>query len=218
MNLDLLERRQDLWWPRGEVSCYNWTATESDLPEHLMQHVPEKRVMVQAGGNMGWFTKIYSKYFQRMYVFEPDNINFLCLNLNVPDRHVMKFQACLGNKREMCTVSFREHDRGKNHVMLGNDLDKRFRKGGQPDYIPTLFIDDLNLDDCSFIHLDIEGFEYFALQGAVKTIQQHRPVIALEKSGHNGRYGVAWEDIENWLAGFGYRQIDAYRYEVVFAV
>jgi FkbM family methyltransferase len=218
LSLDLLEIRNDLWWPRNESSCYNWTALEADLPDHLMTHVKDKQVMVQAGGNMGWFTKLYAKHFERMYVFEPDNINFLCLNLNVPDRHVMKFQACIGNTREMCTVSFREHDRGKNHVMRGNDLEKRFRKGGRPDYIPTLLIDDLNLEVCSFIHLDIEGFEYFALQGARQTISRCKPVIALEKSGHNTRYGVSWEDIEKFLFEFGYRQIDAYRYEVVFAL
>lgn len=213
-----LELRQDLWWPRGETSCYNWTLNEVDLPDHLMTHVPNKRVMVQAGGNMGWFTKIYAQHFERVYVFEPDNVNFLCLTLNNPERHVMKYQACIGNSRDLVSVTFREHDRGKNHVAQGSDLAKLEKKGRVPDRIPTLMIDDLNLDDCSYIHLDIEGYEWFALNGAENTIKKYLPVIAVEEAGHGVRYNKPFSEIETYLAQFGYKIIDRYRHEAVFAV
>jgi FkbM family methyltransferase len=215
--LELFEQRGDLWWPKNEVGCYRWTANEIDLPEYLMKHVPERQVMVQAGGNMGWFTRIYAQQFERMYVFEPDPVNFTCLNLNVPDRHVIKIQSCLGNTREFQSITSQEHDRGKNHVMGGNDLIKRTKKGGKLDYIPTLLIDDLNLDRCDFIHLDIEGYEYFALQGAEQTIKTHGPVIAVERAGHEARYGLTWDHIQDYLANLGYGIIDSYRYEVIFS-
>lgn len=215
--LDMYEQRGNLWWPKHEVGCYRWTANEIDLPEHLMKHVPKREVMVQAGGNMGWFTRIYAQQFDRMYVFEPDPVNFTCLNLNVPDRHVIKIQSCLGNTRQFQSITSQEHDRGKNHVMHGNDLIKRTKKGGRLDYIPTLLIDDLNLDRCDFIHLDIEGYEYFALLGAEQTIKLHSPIIAVEKAGHEARYGLTWAHIEDYLKNLGYRIIDTYRYEVVFA-
>lgn len=215
--LDMYEQRGDLWWPKNEVGCFRWTQNEIDLPEYLMKHVPDRQVMVQAGGNMGWFTRIYAQQFQRMYVFEPDPVNFVCLNLNVPDRHVIKIQSCLGNTRQFHSITSQEHDRGKNHVMHGNDLIKRTKKGGRLDYIPTLLIDDLNLDRCDFIHLDIEGYEYFALQGAEQTIKKHAPVIAIEKAGHESRYGLTWDHIQYYLADLGYSIIDTYRYEVVFA-
>ncbi len=215
--LDMYEQRGDLWWPKNEVGCFRWTENEIDLPGYLMKHVQERQVMVQAGGNMGWFTRIYAQQFQRMYVFEPDPVNFVCLNLNVPDRHVIKIQSCLGNTRQFHSITSQEHDRGKNHVMHGNDLIKRTKKGGRLDYIPTLLIDDLNLDRCDFIHLDIEGYEYFALQGAEQTIKNHSPVIAIEKAGHESRYGLTWDQIQTYLADLGYSIIDTYRYEVVFA-
>lgn len=218
MSFELLERRGNLWWPKHEEKCYNWTANEIDLPEHLMQHVPDKNVMIQAGGNMGWFTQIYAREFKRVYVFEPDNINFLCLTLNNPERHVMKYQACIGNERNLVTVTFREHDRGKNHIAIGKDLDKLAKKGGRDDKIPTLLIDDLNLDACSYIHLDIEGFEWHALNGAHRTIEKFLPIIAIEDAGHGERYNKPFADIEAYLSQFGYRIIDRYRYEAVFSV
>lgn len=216
--LDNLELRTDLWWPRGETSCYNWTLNEIDLPEHLMKHVPDKQVMIQAGGNMGWFTKIYAQHFERVYVFEPDNINFLCLTLNNPERHVMKYQACIGDNRDLVSVTYREHDRGKNHVAQGSDLEKLQKKGRRPDKIPTLLIDDLNLDECSYIHLDIEGYEWFALNGAKQTIMKYLPVIAVEEAGHGVRYNKPFPEIERFLAQFGYKIVDRYRHEAVFAV
>jgi hypothetical protein len=101
--------------------------------------------------------------------------------------------------------------------MGGNDLIKRTKKGGRLDYIPTLLIDDLNLDRCDFIHLDIEGYEYFALQGAEQTIKKHGPIIAVEKAGHEARYGLTWDHIQDYLVSLGYRIIDSYRYEVIFS-
>ena len=218
MSFDLLEQRGDLWWPKNEENCYNWTKIESDLPGYLMQHVPDKNVMVQAGGNMGWFTKIYAKEFNRVYVFEPDNINFLCLTMNNPERHVMKYQACIGNERNLVSVTFREHDRGKNHIAHGRDLEKIAKKGIQDDKIPTLLVDDLNLDACSYIHLDIEGFEWHALNGAEQTIKKFLPIIAIEDAGHGIRYGKPFDEIESYLSQFGYKIIDRYRYEAVFSV
>jgi hypothetical protein len=117
-----------------------------------MTHVPDKKVMVQAGGNMGWFTQIYARQFERVYVFEPDNVNFLCLTLNNPERHVMKYQACIGNERNLVSVTWREDDRGKNHIAGGQDLVKMSKKGKQDDKIPTLMIDDLNLDGPAQAH------------------------------------------------------------------
>lgn len=218
MSFESLERRGNLWWPKGEENCYNWTEAESDLPGHLMKHVADKDVIVQAGGNMGWFTQMYAKEFKRVYVFEPDNINFLCLTLNNPERHVMKYQACIGNERNLVSVTFREHDRGKNHIAIGRDLDKLAKKGGRDDKIPTLLIDDLNLDACSYIHLDIEGFEWHALNGAEQTIKKFLPVIAIEDAGHGIRYNKPFSEIESYLDQFGYKIIDRYRYEAVFAV
>ena len=63
-------------------------------------------------------------------------------------------------------------------------------------HIPCLTIDILDLHACDLIQLDVEGFEYRILQGAVRTIEKYRPVIAAE----NGKKG----DISTLLKGLGY--------------
>ena len=84
---------------------------------------------------------------------------FYCLNLNVTSPNVFKYQSCLGNSRDLVALKIKAKNRGKNFVN-GSGV------------IPTLLIDDLNLEVCDLIHLDIEGYELFALQGAIKTIKK----------------------------------------------
>lgn len=210
--LDNIELRGNLWWPKGEVACYNWTSKEIDIPPWVANHTKKKDVIVQAGGNAGWYAKLYSEIFDRVYVFEPEYVNFICLNLNVPFDHVIKIQACLGDKRGLVKVKSKESDRGKTHVVKSD-----IKKDVIPAIIPTLLIDDLDLDDCSVIHLDVEGYELFALRGALKTIEKFKPLIALENREHWLRYGITTDDINNFLKSLGYRVIDQYREEIIYS-
>lgn len=69
--------------------------------------------------------------------------------------------------------------------------------------VKTTTIDDILESEnrsCSFIKLDLEGGEYFALKGARKTLQQERPVIVFE----DGRSYVS-----QW---YGYDHKDFYFY------
>jgi hypothetical protein len=42
-------------------------------------------------------------------------------------------------------------------------------------------IDSLGLEACNIIQLDVEGFEQYAIAGAVKTLEKFRPVIVAER-------------------------------------
>ena len=210
--LDNVELRSNTWWPKGEVACYTGTSEEIDIPPWVASYATKKNVIVQAGGNAGWYTKLYSEIFDRVYVFEPDYVNFICLNLNVPFDHVIKIQACLGDKRGLVKVKSKESDRGKTHVIKSD-----IKKDIIPANIPTLMIDDLDLDECSVIHLDVEGYELFALRGAIKTIEKFKPLIALENREHWLRYGITTDDINNFLKSLGYKVVDQYRKEIIYS-
>jgi hypothetical protein len=71
-------------------------------------------------------------------------------------------------------LHMKEKNRGKSYV------------AGAGRY-PTYQIDNLNLAVCDLIHLDIEGYEYYALQGAAHTIATCRPVIVIEM----------WDQLDN---------------------
>ena len=187
---------KDLWWPRYDRACWNYMHQYRINPEfldELMTHVVSTGVMIQAGGNCGQLVRQFSQRFGTVYTFEPDPINFLCLTLNCGD-NVIKTQACVGNERKFVNIS-KGNDSGAIHVSGQGNLH-------------TVIIDDMDLPACDLIQLDIEGYEYFALLGARRTIERYHPLLMLEwcKPWAN-RYGVSFEQFEKLLSDLGYRQI-----------
>ena len=210
--LDHIELRDGIWWPKEETACYNWTNKQSDVPSAIMEYVTTKGVVVQAGGNAGWYTQLYSKKFNQVYVLEPDYLNFVCLTLNNPGPNVVKLQACLGKIHEQVNVVYTTTDRGRNHISVSSS-DLEFTAN-----IPVLTIDDLSLTRCDLIHLDIEGFEYFAFQGAIETIKKFKPIIAFEHNGLHARYNVDETEFFNFFKNLGYSQVGQYRDDLIFSV
>jgi len=176
-------------------SCWQLLNIFPDVPKKISEYVTHKRVVVQAGGNNGLYVKQYAELFETVYTFKPVPELFYCLNRNVTNDNVFKFQACLGNK----------HDQ----VGIGNKIDNNAGSANvfSSGVTPTLTIDDLGLQNCDLIHLDIEGFEFFALNGGGNTINKFKPVIVIETAGHCSRYGITEEQILLALNELGYKQV-----------
>ena len=200
----LIRRIGKWYWPKtdqgGDLkhpnSTWKYMQDYSDVPQLVSKHVPVRGVVVQAGGNCGFYVKQYAELFNLVYTFEPDPLNFYCLNLNVTGRNVIKFQACLGEKHELVALHNYLGDSGSTHVK---------KDQGEQTVVPTMRIDDLNLNACDLIHLDIEGYELFALKGAIETIKKFKPVIVYENPGvWSGRYGYNKTTIDEFVMGLGY--------------
>lgn len=178
--------------------------THSDLPKKISSFVNQKNVIVQAGGNAGYYVKQYADIFKEVYTFEPEPVNFYCLCQNADSPNVFKYQACLGDTRNLVSMAIKEKNRGKNFVKgVGN--------------IPTLLIDDLNLNVCDLIHLDIEGYELFALKGAKETIKRCKPVVAFEFFEKcSSRFNYTLEDIEGYLHSLNYKLLQVFEEERIY--
>lgn len=210
-NLQNIVMHKEIYWPikdsGGNVSrdfaptgstCYKLMNDFPDVPNNISKFVKNKGVVLQAGGNAGFYVKKYAEIFNRVYTFEPEPLSFYCLNLNVTNPNVSKFQACLGDTHEC--------------VNLYNACDTPLGHGGShvtgPGTTPTLLIDDLNLQICDLIHLDIEGYEKKALLGGIQTIKRCKPVIVLEYyAPWCDRYGTNLNEIENLLFSLEYKYV-----------
>ena len=212
-----LVRRIGKWyWPKtdgGSVGFHHPNSTWSymqqhpDIPKRISDHISDplrihhhlgvnKNIVVQAGGNCGFYVKQYAQLFRMVYTFEPEPLNFFCLNLNVTEKNVIKFQAVLGDKHELVSLNNFLNDSGSTHVKNGP---------GEQSVVPTMLIDDLNLPGCDLIHLDVEGYELFALRGAIETIKRFKPVIAYENPEvWSSRYGYNKNTIDDFVVSLGY--------------
>lgn len=186
---DLVEFVDGFYWPiKGGKSCRDYTLSRFDTPYKIAKYSDNKTI-VHAGANIGFYASQFAEIFNHQYIFEPDFVNFYCLNLNVTKANSYKFQAFLGNKHGLYNLEQNSTDCG------GHNLGKYPTAG----YIPMLKIDDLELKECSLIVLDVEGYERNVIEGAMETINQYHPIISVE---------VAWGNCSDILNKLEYNKID----------
>lgn len=190
---ELIENRDGWWWPAYDKGCWNYMNQYPNLPTEICEFVKERNVVVQAGGNCGFYPKQYAGLFNTVYTFEPEWLNFYCLSRNVTEKNVIKTQACLGVEPALVYMNVNYKNAGKTHV-------------DGPGTLPVYLIDNIGLTECNLIHLDIEGYEYFALLGAVKTIEKFKPVVVVEMwDSLDNRFGESLnQKTDELLKSFGY--------------
>lgn len=170
---------------------FDWIQDHNDF----MSQVKKFDVVVQAGGNCGMYPRFYKNYFKEVYTFEPDDLNYYCLDANCQGDGYHKFLGGLGNTDESLSLKRGRMTNVGTHKLTSAPGDVKMYK-----------IDNLNLTDCDLIHLDIEGYEEKALHGAVKTIEKFRPVIITERSGG-----------ERLLLNMGYKVYKKLRMDTVYS-
>jgi FkbM family methyltransferase len=184
-----IEKRKDgFWWPSCDEVTYNWTHVEEGLPEAICKHLTQTRNVIHAGGNVGIYTKIYSRIFQNVYVFEPEHENFVCLTLNCQDENVFVFRGSLGDKNHFTSIDKVQKNNCGSYVTnnsIGN--------------IPMFTIDSLNIENLDLIHLDVEGYESFVLEGGTSTIQQQRPIVAVEWLNNCQKFDRSQNEIHDFF-------------------
>src|SRR4051812_41824122 len=94
MSFDL-EVRDGWLWPKSDVELWK-RARDYSVLEKALQHCTQRRVAIQAGGACGTYPLWLSQYFETVYTFEPDPVNFTCLVANCQQANVVKIQAALG--------------------------------------------------------------------------------------------------------------------------
>jgi FkbM family methyltransferase len=181
-----------LFWP-DETRDSQWRHSLKHVRsvEWAIAHCAKRRTAVQAGGNMGLWPRRLAESFARVITFEPDAISRACLMRNVPSSVEVRAEA-LGRVPGWCAMA--HSSLGSHHVEDGRAVE-------------VTTIDLLGLADLDFLQLDIEGYEWHALAGAVVTIQACRPLIQIELRDFGDRYGKRDEDVRILLDSLGYREV-----------
>jgi len=199
-------------WDRFQGSPHVLKYLRRDLPclDAVIARVSGRTAVIQAGGNVGLFAKRLAESFATVYTFEPALELFPALCANAPEPNILRFQAALGDTRGPVRISGarRCSSRGPTHEGLGHVAG--------PGVVPTLLIDDLALPVCDLIYLDLEGWEWHALKGAVETIQRCRPVLACEVNQNIGFYGESQDGLRAFIAALGYVRVDQQQSDEVF--
>ena len=181
------------------------------FPQIIMdEYCKSFRTIIQAGGHCGLYPIQYSKRFETVYTFEPTYINHYCLRENTKDyENIIVHNNGLGEIEKKVLFNVSRKNSGGHHVNP---------EESDTGNISIKTIDSYNVIDCDLIHLDIEGYELFALKGAVNTIKSSKPMIVLETTDALERYNCTKEDILNFLSQFGYKVVKEWDRDTLYAV
>lgn len=189
-----LKKENGYFWPNLPM---NYGRYEKNLAfiDLILPFCNHKKNAIQAGGHCGLWPKKLSKHFENVYTFEPCQHNFRALMANVTEKNIFAARGVLGAFPHFVGLHVNEKNTG-GHWVEGSGN------------IPVYTIDGLFLKDVSLIALDVEGSELFALQGAIRTIDECSPVIVFEDNG-NSSFKGGYEPIEIYdlLLGLGYNEI-----------
>lgn len=194
---------------KGSEAGLKWMRRDLPHLDRIIARVPQRRVAVQAGSNLGIYPKRLAKYFESVYTFEVAADLFPMMYANAPEPNIYRYQAALGYERAMVGTSRRRRD-GK------PDTHEGITYVSGPGAAPTLRLDDFSLPICDLVSLDVEGYELFALQGAVDTIARCRPLLAVEINKNAAFMGFTEEDVRQSVCSLGYRLIERLSSDEVF--
>lgn len=196
----------DWWWPDTDklshVAAYN--SMLRDLWDTLSL-VKNKDTCVQAGGAVGIWPQKLSSVFNYVYTFEADPEQFKCLQENISAKNVYKYNCALGEDYGFVSPVHDDKRCNASHVS------KRLGK----EIIECYPLDAFTFDTVDFICFDLEGYEYFAIQGAEETISRHSPVIQVEDK-HADRFELERGDVDKLMAKLGYKLAKQNKYDKVF--
>ena len=161
----------------------------------ILPLIPVGGTVVDGGAFIGDHTIAYLEKVGptgRVLAFEPNPDAMECLQHNCPRAEFHLY--ALGRTYERSKLEIHE-----------NAGASRLAPIGTADVF-VMPLDAIKFDRLDFIKLDLEGSEVAALQGAAKTIAQHRPVMVIEMcDGHLQRQGSSAEELQTLLTSWGYR-------------
>jgi FkbM family methyltransferase len=165
-------------------------AKENKLWEHwLEKYIKEAYVentnMIDVGANIGTFSLMMSKYISEnshIYAFEPVYSEIFDMNVKQNDLEdkIKVYPIGLSDKNEKLQGGgLIDFSIKANYGFTQIDNLKKADDSTEM-IIEVKKLDDLNIDNVSFIKIDVEGSERKVLDGAINTIYKNTPTILIE--------------------------------------
>ncbi len=165
----------------------------------FIQLIPSGAVILDIGAHIGAHTLFFAKAAGpegAVLAFEPQRIIFqiLCANM-----------ALNGLQNVYCYPAAVSDNPGSTHVPVFNYGSENNFAGlsigeyNQGEKVSVMTIDSLDLKQCFFIKIDVEGMELAALKGARKTILNFNPILYVENDRKTNSPGLI-----SYISSLGY--------------
>jgi FkbM family methyltransferase len=173
------------------------------------KYVNKESIVLDIGANIGTHTLWFAQNSKLVIAFEPqrDVFQMLCANMALNSiQNADCKQLGVGSTREIIEVAFIDPETENNFGGLSlkdHSIEKVREETGIRDLdgekIAICRIDDIGLQKCDFIKIDVEGMEPEVLKGGRKTILELRPYIYIEVDREKN-----WDFINDLLFEYNY--------------
>ena len=167
---------------------YKYGMHEPENSKFLLQTIKlgDGDIAIDIGANLGWYSVLLNRISESgstIFAFEPDPNNFELLKFNVTKNdcsNVKAFNNAASDKNETLSLyKYPEKNRGR-HSLLPQ---KNVQKVDVSAVCLDAFLDSELHSKVKFIKIDIEGYEFYALRGAIN-ILKYCPMVMMEFSPH----------------------------------
>jgi len=152
-----------IWYPqRGIFKPSKWRSQAEKFREF------GGKIAIDCGACVGLVSRVIADNFEEVHAFEPDPDNYRALVRNTWEKYnVFTYNVALSDKPGWC--SMRGASSTSRYVDDGTEIEK-------------ITLDEFNLK-ADLVKIDVEGHEYYLIQGAKRTLSSG-PVVAVEDKGH----------------------------------
>lgn len=176
--------------------------------ETAKKYIKQGTTALDVGSNFGQMAIMMSRLVGEkgvVHAFEADDFVFDILKKNITENSsnmVPHFGAVHDKSNETLYFPIQDFKKFGTYGSYGIDY---VNGTGRP--VNTIAIDDIEFNlPISFMKIDIEGGELFALKGAIKTINKHRMPIIFEYGSHfEEELNLCFQEYVDFIKSINYR-------------
>lgn len=162
----------------------------------------EKYNAIDIGAHIGFHSLYFSEIFNNVYSFEANDQNYECLIYNTKiKKNIDCYNFAIGETFDYGKIIIPWDFPIKENINSGMGYISR---GSEIEIRP---LDSFKFKNISFIKIDVEGYEYFVLKGAMETLKNNKILLMFELNGHESRYNLKYENLHELLTSLNYRCI-----------
>lgn len=177
-----------------------------------LDFVKDRKVVVDIGAHVGISLLHWSAEFESVIGFEPMIDHFSCLKDNTTGKDNIEIHNyAISNFTGEINGAYRSVKNSGSFTLLSETYQqpRSLHKQRKLYKINSYKLDDLSFDRIDLLKIDVEGWEFEVLKGAVNTIKKHKPVLLVEFTGGDWKKSFLPYNVNDY-----YTLIDNLEYKV----
>ena len=171
-----------LWCNHFENRFNDNIGYQEEQRNRALAHVKEFEIAVDCGAHVGLWSRDLSKFFNKLYSFEPAIEFYECLKKNIISANTTIYNLALGSQSATGEMVITKHYNNSGGSYVLPNINKTAYKTDIIQKIKLVDLDSFDLPRLDFFKIDVEGNNLDVLIGAEKTLERCNPVICIEIS------------------------------------